>query len=61
MIIGFNYRYLVDMFSTLESQEGIIKLSDQSRPGLIVPTDNPEGTELVMLLMPMTVSDFNME
>ena len=33
-------------------------LSDPSRPGVFVPSENSENSELLMLLMPMTVSDF---
>lgn len=58
LLIGFSFKFLIDMFSVLDSEEGIIKLSDPSRPGLIVPSENAEGTELTMLLMPMSVGEF---
>lgn len=58
LLIGFSFKFLIDMFGAIHCDEGIIKLSDPSKPGLIVPAENEENTELIMLLMPMTVNDF---
>lgn len=58
MVIGFSSNYLIEIFSTLKSKDVILKLSDPSRPGLFLPDENEEGNELLMLLMPMTVSEF---
>lgn len=58
MVIGFGSTYLIEIFSTLQSEEVELRLSDPSRPGLFVPSVNEENTDLVMLLMPMTVSQF---
>ena len=58
MVIGFGATFLIEIFSTLQSDEVVLKLSDPSRPGLFLPSENPEGTDLLMLLMPMTVGEF---
>lgn len=58
MVIGFGATFLIEIFSTLQSEEVILKVSDPSRPGLFVPSENAEGTDLLMLLMPMTVGEF---
>lgn len=58
LLIGFSFKFLLDMFSVLKSDEGLVKLSDPSRPGLIMPSENDEGTDLTMLLMPMSVLSF---
>lgn len=59
MIIGFSAPYLIEITSTLSTDDMVIKLSDPSRPGVFVPTQE-EGAadDLLMLLMPMTVTDF---
>ena len=36
----------------------VIKLADPSRPGMFLPSENNDYSELVVILMPMTVSDF---
>ena len=58
LVIGFNAPFLIEILNTLKSTDVIINLSDPSRPGLFRPSEEPEGTELVMLLMPMTVGEF---
>ena len=58
MVIGFSAMFLMEIFSTIDTQNVIIKLADPSRPGLFEPEDNPEKTSLVIILMPMAVTDF---
>ena len=58
MVIGFCAAYLIEIFSTLSTDNVILKLADPSRPGVFQPEDNEENTDLVIILMPMTVQDF---
>ncbi len=58
MIIGFSAPYLIEIFNTLSTSDIVIKLSDPSKPGVFLPSENDADSELLMLLMPMTVSDF---
>jgi DNA polymerase-3 subunit beta len=58
MIIGFCAAYLIEIFSTLSTDNVILQLADPSRPGVFKPEDNAEHTDLVVILMPMTVQEF---
>lgn len=58
IVIGFSAPYLIEICNTLSTEEILIKLSDPSRPGVFCPSSNDEGTDLVILLMPMNVQDF---
>lgn len=58
MIIGFSAPYLIDIFNTISTENVIVKLSDPSRPGVFLPEEDNENSELLMLLMPMTVGEF---
>lgn len=58
LTIGFSANYLMEILTTLKGTEVIVNLGDAGRPGVFRPGEEPENTELVMLLMPMTVGDF---
>lgn len=58
LTIGFNAVYLTEILNTLKSSDVEVSLGDAGRPGIFRPTEEPENTELLMLLMPMTVGDF---
>jgi DNA polymerase-3 subunit beta len=58
LVIGFSAPYLVDIFGTLQSQNVSVFLSDPARPGIFKPTEVEDNTEVVMLLMPMTVGEY---
>lgn len=58
LTIGFSANYLMEILTTLKGQEVIVNLGDAGRPGVFRPGEEADNTELVMLLMPMTVGDF---
>lgn len=58
MVIGFSAHYLIEIFNTITTEQIIISLADPSRPGMFLPDTQSKGGNLLMLLMPMTVSDF---
>lgn len=58
LTIGFSAPYLIEILNTIPTEDLIVELSDPGRPGLFRPTEDAAGTELVMLLMPMTVGEF---
>lgn len=58
MVIGFSAPYLIEIISTLSTSDMVIKLSDPSRPGVFLPQEDAKDSELLMLLMPMTVQEF---
>lgn len=58
MSIGFGSGYLIAILSALPSGEISIDLGDPSRPGIFHPAENTEGTDTLMLLMPMSINEF---
>ncbi|MDE7135061.1 MAG: DNA polymerase III subunit beta, partial [Muribaculaceae bacterium] len=58
MVIGFSAPFLIEIFNTLSTENVVVKLADPSRPGVFLPDENGENSELLMLLMPMTVGEF---
>lgn len=58
LTIGFSASFLLEILSTIKSTELVVNLGDAGRPGMFRPGEQPEGTDLVMLLMPMTVGEF---
>lgn len=56
MLIGFKGFFLIDILATIPSQEVVLQLADPSRAGLIVPAEQEEHEEILMLLMPMMVN-----
>ena len=57
MSIGFKGPSLVEILSSLTSDEVLMELADPSRPCLIFPSEQPEGQNILMLIMPMLLND----
>ncbi len=57
MNIGFKATFLIEILNYITSSEIVIELADGSRPGLILPVENAENEDLLMLLMPMMLTD----
>lgn len=57
MSIGFNGPFLLDVLNSIASQEVVLELADPSRAGVIVPAEQDEDEDLIMLLMPMMLQD----
>ena len=55
--IGFKGSAFVEVLSNFDCPEIIIRLADPSRAGLVVPSEQPEGQDVLMLLMPMLLND----
>lgn len=58
LTIGFSASCIAEILSTLKGDEVIVNLGDASRPGVFRPGEEPDNTELLMLLAPMTVGEF---
>ena len=58
LTIGFSASFLIEILNTLHGEEVVVNLGDAGRPGMFRPGEEPDNTELVMLLMPMTVGEF---
>lgn len=57
MNIGFKSSFLIEMLSNLPSPDVSLELSDPSRAALIMPVENEENEEILMLLMPMMLNE----
>ena len=57
MSIGFKGSSLMEILSNLTSDNIIIQLADPSRAGIIVPAEQPENEDILMLIMPMLLND----
>lgn len=57
MSIGFKGTAFADVLSNFSCDHIMIKLADPSRAGLVLPVEQPEGQEVLMLLMPMLISE----
>ena len=57
MSIGFKGSSLIEILSNVDSTEVVIKLADPSRAGLVLPAEQPDNQEVLMLLMPMLIND----
>lgn len=51
--IGFNGKFLIEMLSALDSEEVRFELSNPSKAGILVPVDEPEDENILMLVMPV--------
>lgn len=58
MVIAFSAPYLIEILNTIPTADIVMKLADQSRAAVIVPSENIENTDLLMLLMPMYIQEF---
>ena len=57
MSIGFKSTFLIDILNNITSPEVVFELADPSRAGVIVPIEQAEDEDLLMLLMPMMLND----
>ena len=55
--IGFKSSFLIEILNNLDSSDIIFELADPSRAGLILPFENQENEEVLMLLMPMLLNE----
>ena len=57
MAIGFKAPFLIDILGSIASADVQLKLADPARAGLILPVENEENEDVLMLLMPMLLND----
>lgn len=57
MSIGFKGNAFIEVLSNIECPEVLIQLADSSRAGLVLPNEQPENQEVVMLMMPMLLNN----
>ena len=57
MSIGFKGSSFIEVLSNFDCPEVIIKLADPSRAGLVLPSEQPDNQDVLMLMMPMLIND----
>jgi DNA polymerase-3 subunit beta len=57
MSIGFKGASVIELLQNIDSDEVELRLADPSRAGLFVPSEQPEGQDFLMLMMPMLIND----
>jgi DNA polymerase III subunit beta len=58
MEIGFNSRFLIEMFNNINSDNAVIEMSAPNRAGIIFPEANEDSNEdLLMLVMPVMLNN----
>jgi len=57
MSIGFKGTSMIEILTNITSAEIILELADPSRAGIIVPSEQPENEDVLMLIMPMLLND----
>ncbi len=57
MSIGFKGSAIFDILNNLSSDNVTIELGDPSRAGVIRPSEQPENEDILMLIMPMLLSE----
>jgi DNA polymerase III subunit beta len=56
--IGFNAKFLIEMLNNIDSKEITLRLSAPNRAGLIVPKDQSENEDILMLVMPVMLNNY---
>ncbi|GAB6982722.1 DNA polymerase III subunit beta [Prevotella dentasini] len=57
MSIGFKGSSMLEILNNLQSDDVIVQLADPSRAGVIIPAEQPDNEEVLMLIMPMLLND----
>ncbi len=55
--IAFNAKFLIEMLSAADTDDVRVELSTSTKAGLIKPTEQGEGEELLMLVMPLMLNN----
>jgi len=57
MSIGFKGSSFIEILNNFDCAEIILQLADPSRAGLVIPSEQPENQDVLMLMMPMLIND----
>ncbi|MFY8019655.1 MAG: DNA polymerase III subunit beta, partial [Bacteroidia bacterium] len=58
MEIGFNSKYLLEMLNSMDALQVTLEMSQPNRAGVIVPSVQEPGEEMLMLIMPMMLNNY---
>ncbi len=54
--IAFNARFLIEMLNAADTEDVKVELSTSTKAGLVKPTEQGEGEDLLMLVMPLMLN-----
>ncbi len=57
MTIGFKGSSFIEILSNFDCPDVVIHLADPSRAGLVLPSEQPENQDVLMLMMPMLINE----
>ena len=57
MSIGFKGSSFIEILNNFDCEQVVIQLADPSRAGLVLPSEQPENQDVLMLMMPMLIND----
>lgn len=57
--IGFNGKFLIEMLANIDSTQVSMKFSEPNKAGLIFPVDKDDNEDLLMLVMPVMLSNYS--
>jgi DNA polymerase III subunit beta len=57
LTIGFNAKFVIEMLGILESDEVKFELSTPTRAGILLPSEQNDGSSILMLVMPVMLSN----
>lgn len=55
--IAFNAKFLIEMLNAIDTSEIVIELSTPTRAGIMKPSEQAEGEDLLMLVMPLMLNN----
>lgn len=56
MSIGFKGSAFIEILSNFDCSDVLIRLADPSRAGIVLPSEQPENQDVLMLMMPMLIN-----
>lgn len=56
--IGFNSVYLQEVLSNVDGEDVVMEFSSPNRAGVVTPADQPDGEEMLMLIMPVMLNTY---
>ncbi|MES2646715.1 MAG: DNA polymerase III subunit beta [Bacteroidota bacterium] len=57
MSIAFNAKFLIEMLNAADTQDVVMELSSSTKAGILKPTEQGEGEDLMMLVMPLMLNN----
>ncbi len=57
MSIGFKGSSFIEVLSNIDNDQVVVQLADPSRAGIVLPFEQPENQDVLMLMMPMLLND----